>query len=98
MNHQQFGCAASTYRRLVALEANSAQDQYLLGFSLYADGKAAEALAPLERSTTLDPEPPQTGVILALALDATKDRQGAELQWQLVSSKGPQLVSGVGEP
>jgi len=88
-SHQQFGCAAGAYKKLAALEPDSAQNQYLLGFSLYADGKAIDALAPLKRSLTLDPGTTQTRVLLASALDASGDRRGAELQWRLALAKDP---------
>ncbi len=88
-DHQQFGCAVETFRKVAALEPGSARYQYLLGLSLYADGQPAAAVAPLRSSLQLEPAEVQTHLLLAKALDAGKDRTAAELEWRLALARDP---------
>jgi Flp pilus assembly protein TadD len=88
-DHQQLGCAIETFRRVAALQPNSARYQYLLGLSLYADRQFADAVGPLRRSLELDPDSTQTHLLLGTVLDASNRRPSAELEWRLALARDP---------
>jgi Flp pilus assembly protein TadD len=88
-DHQQFGCAIETFRRVAALEPNSARYQYLLGLSLYADRQFTNAIGPLRRSLELDPDSIQTHLLLGTVLDTSNLRPSAELEWRLALALDP---------
>ncbi|HEX4066897.1 MAG TPA: tetratricopeptide repeat protein [Acidobacteriaceae bacterium] len=88
-DRKQFSCAADAFRRASALQPASARDLYLLGLSLYSEGKSAEAVAPLEDSLRREPHAPQSHATLAAALEGTGDRRDAALQWRLVLADDP---------
>ena len=79
-DHQQFGCAIKTFRKVTSLEPNSARYQYLLGLSLYSDGQVTNAVVPLRRSLQLDPDLTQTHLLLGKVLDSSNLRSSAELE------------------
>ena len=88
-DRQQFGCAADVFRTAAALQPESARYNYLLGLSLYSDGRAKDSLDPLRQSLLLDPKSVETHVAMAAALDQTGSRRAAETQWRLVLAANP---------
>ncbi|RRA49135.1 tetratricopeptide repeat protein [Acidipila sp. EB88] len=88
-DHQQFGCAVDSFRKVTTLEPNSAHYEYLLGLSLSADGQFAAAVEPLRLSLRLDPDATQTHLLLGTALDHGNDRNAAELEWRLALAREP---------
>ena len=88
-DRQQFGCAVDAFRRAAALQPGSARYNYLLGLSLYSDGRAKESLNALQQSLQLDPKSADAHAAMAAALDQTGSRTAAETQWRLALAIDP---------
>jgi len=88
-DRKQFSCAADAFRRASVLQPASARDLYLLGLSLYSEGKFSEAVEPLEDSLRLEPHASQSHATLAAAMEGSGNPRGAELQWRLALADDP---------
>lgn len=79
---KQFDCAAESFERASQLQPTSVSFAYLWGLSLSSAGRNAEALAPLQHASTLDPGDIRPHLSLAAALDHMKRTVDAEAEWR----------------
>ncbi len=89
-DHKQFGCASEAYREALKLEPNSARLPYLLGLSLYSEGRLDEAVAALQQSIEIAPAKLKPHLILAAALERLERKTEAKEQWQAALKIDPQ--------
>jgi Flp pilus assembly protein TadD len=81
-NHQE-RCAAETSRAGLKIAPDSQELHFLLGSSLFAAGRAQEAITPLEQAIRIDPQIVQPHLLLGAALAQLGRNQEAIRQWQL---------------
>ena len=80
--HQQFACAAETFRAGLRQDAGSAQLHYLYALALTAEKHIAEAVPELQESIRLDPGAIKPHLVLAsLYAGAGKQLEAAQ-EWQ----------------
>jgi tetratricopeptide (TPR) repeat protein len=91
-NHQQFACAAETFRAALKTDPKSAQLNYLAGLSLVADGKPEEALPVVRQAVQLDPSVIKPHLVLGSLLDQEGKRDEAETQWRLALKIDPKSI------
>lgn len=91
-DHRQFACAAEAFRNAFDLQPESARTAYLLGASLYSDGKAKEAIGPLQQSMRLDPTALQTHLLLGAVLDQVGNTADAEIEWRAALAIDPKSL------
>jgi tetratricopeptide (TPR) repeat protein len=85
-NHQQ---AIVRFRQAIALQADYGPTRLLLGSSLLALGKNADAMRELKRAVTLMPDQPQPRLQLAKAYEASENWIGAVEQLQKLVALAP---------
>jgi len=81
-NHNQYGCAAESFRAAVRLAPRSAELSYSLGLNLCSSGHEEDAIEPLQHSIEIDPKALKSHLILAAALDHLQRRSEAKVQWE----------------
>jgi tetratricopeptide (TPR) repeat protein len=81
-SHNQYACAAESFRGAVRAAPQSAELNYLLGFNLCSSGNEKDAIEPLQHSIEIDPAALKTRLILATALDHLQRRSEARVQWE----------------
>lgn len=94
-SHDQFGCAANTFRAALKSDPKSAQLYYLEGLALFAWKHVDEAIAPLKESVRLDPQVVKPHLILASALDQLGQSAEAESQWKQALAIDPRNVAAL---
>lgn len=85
-NHQ---LAIQRFRETLALQPNSGPSRLLLGSSLLAIKKNAEAVRELKRATSLMPREPAARLELAKAFEASDNWLDAVEQWQKLVQLSP---------
>ena len=87
--HQQFPCAAETFRAALQKDANSAQLHYLYALTLAAEKQVPDAIPELKEAVRLQPEIPAPHLLLAsLYAHANQHTEAAE-EWQKVLAIDP---------
>jgi tetratricopeptide (TPR) repeat protein len=79
---RQFDCAALSFALASRLEPSSVSFAYLWGLSLVSAGHYTDALAPLRRASSLDPDNIRPHLSLATALRQLKRTADAEEEWR----------------
>jgi tetratricopeptide (TPR) repeat protein len=85
-NRNQPACAADAFGKAVAMQPDSANYAYLLGFSLYSAGAPRYAIAPLEQSLRIDSTSVDAHVVLGSALSRVGRKADADAQWRIALS------------
>jgi tetratricopeptide (TPR) repeat protein len=80
--HSQIDCAQKAFRSGLRLAPDSAQLNYLLGFSLYESHDFAPAIPPLQRSIKADPSVLKPHLLLASIYTHLERPADAEPEWQ----------------
>jgi tetratricopeptide (TPR) repeat protein len=80
--HSQIACAQQAFRSGLRLAPDSAQLNYLLGFSLYESHDFEPAIPPLRRSIKADPSVLKPRLLLASVYARLQRSADAEGQWQ----------------
>lgn len=80
-NHKM-ECAVEAFRAGIKLEPDSPRLTYLLGLSLYTDGRMQEAVAPLQKSIQLRPEEDKTHLLLGTTFASLGRNKEAFLEWE----------------
>lgn len=93
LNGSQTNAAIEHFTRAAQLAPDNARAQYLLGHALLGAGRAADAVAPLQRAIAQNVDVPLAGYDLAVALQQTGDLTGAARA--LRSVKPPRNSSAV---
>jgi tetratricopeptide (TPR) repeat protein len=88
-DHQEFGCAAESFRHARALEPASARYAWLEGVSLMAAARLQDALVPLQQAVQLDPRFPDAHLALASALERLNQHPEADSQWRAALDLDP---------
>jgi tetratricopeptide (TPR) repeat protein len=91
-DRHEYACAAEALKRAVAINPASAHFNYLLGLSLYSQGRAAEAIEPLRQSIQIDPGAADAYLTLGAVFDRMGNRADAEAQWRQAITIDPQSV------
>jgi Flp pilus assembly protein TadD len=81
-SHNQYACAAESFRAAVRIAPHSAELSYFLGLNLCSSGHEEEAIEPLQHSIEIDPKALKPHLILAAALDRLQRRSEAKVQWE----------------
>lgn len=89
-DRHQYACAAEAFRNAVAIDPASARFNYLLGLSLYSQGRAEEAVQPLRQSIQSNPQSVDAYLTLGAAFDKMGNRADAEAQWRQAIAIDPQ--------
>jgi tetratricopeptide (TPR) repeat protein len=87
--HDQFACAAETFRAALKADPTSAQLYYLEGLALAGSGDAASAFEDIQRASVLDPQQIKPHLVLATILDKDGKHAQAEDQWRLALQIDP---------
>ena len=80
-DRQQFSCASEAYRKALDLNPSSARLSYLLGLSLYSEGKLPDSVASLQQSIEIAPNAIKPHLLLATALDRLQRKNEAKAEW-----------------
>jgi tetratricopeptide (TPR) repeat protein len=80
--HQQFACAAETFRAGLKQDAGSAQLHFLYALALTAEKRIAEAVPELQESIRLDPGAIKPHLVLASLYAAAGKQLEAAQEWQ----------------
>lgn len=80
-SHQQFECAADTFREALKKDPKSAQLHYLNGLALLALRRTDQAQTEVEESARLDPGVIKPHLLLASIYEEQGEKQSAEDQW-----------------
>jgi tetratricopeptide (TPR) repeat protein len=86
-NHEQ---AIIRFRQAIQLKPDYGPSHLLLGSSLLAVHRQAEALRELKRAANLMPDEPQAHLLLAKACEASNNWIGAVQEYQRLASMAPQ--------
>ena len=81
--------AAEQFRAATRLDPGYVAPRILLGASLMAQGRAAEATIPLQQAVKLAPKDPLARQQLALACERTSDHKGAVEQYRVLRELVP---------
>ena len=90
--HQQFGCAADTFRAALKGDPDSAQLHYLTGLALVGAGHVPEAVPEIKESIRLEPQVIKPHLMLASLYDEAGKHADAEEQWKLAMGIDPQSL------
>lgn len=82
-SHQQFECAAGTFRDALKKDPESAQLHYLNGLALLALRRTDQAQSEVEESARLEPGVIKPHLLLASIYEERGKQQAAEDQWHL---------------
>lgn len=91
-DHQQFACAAESFRHARTLEPDSARYAWLEGVSLMAAGRVQAALAPLQQAVQLDPQLTDAHLALGTGLERLNRHAEADAQWRAALQLDPNSV------
>ena len=89
-DRHQYACAAEAFGKAAAIDPASARFNYLLGLSLYSQGRTEEAIQPLRQSIQIDPRSVDAYLTLGAAFDKIGNRADAETQWRQAIAVDPQ--------
>jgi Flp pilus assembly protein TadD len=97
-DHEQYACAANAFGS--SLETDAAQPDlahivFEFGVSLYLSGDTTEAVPSLEEAERLGYRDSKLHVILATALDSTRNAAGAEPEWLKALAFDPENTSAL---
>ena len=81
-DRHQYACAVEAFRHAVAIDPASAHFNYLLGLSLYSQGRTKEAVQPLRQSIQSNPQSIDAFLTLGAVFDTMGNRADAEAQWR----------------
>jgi tetratricopeptide (TPR) repeat protein len=81
-SHNQYACAADTFRAGLKDDPKNAQLHYLTGLALVFQKRTAEAIPELKKSTDLAPAELKPRLMLATAYDDTNQPAEAEAEWR----------------
>ena len=87
--HQQFGCAADTFRAALKGDPNSAQLHYLTGLALLGARNVPDAVPEIKESIRLEPQVIKPHLMLASLYDEAGKHADAEEQWKLALGIDP---------
>jgi len=94
-NRRQYHCAVDAYRSALGLSPGSAKLSYLLGLSLYSEGKLEEAVPALQESIAIAPDRLKPRLLLGSALVQLQRKTEAKEQWQAALKIDPRSTEAI---
>jgi tetratricopeptide (TPR) repeat protein len=88
-SHNQYACAADTFRSGVKADPKNAQLHYLTGLALVFQKRTADAIPELKKSSDLAPSELKPRLMLATAYLDTNQPAEAEAEWRKVLEIDP---------
>jgi Flp pilus assembly protein TadD len=88
-DQNQHACAVQAWASAFKLDPTSARFAYMLGLNLFFSGQSEPALSALQESARLNPNEPQTHLLLATALEQLHRGPEAAAQWQAALDLDP---------
>lgn len=88
-SHQQFDCAAETFRTALKADPQSAQLHYLEGLALANNQHQDEAIEAVRQSALLDPKVIKPHLLLASLYEQAGRHDNADEQWKLALAIDP---------
>jgi tetratricopeptide (TPR) repeat protein len=95
-DHHQYACAIEDFQAALKFEPASPRLYYLIGLSLYASGKAEEAISPLQKSVQLNSENLDAHLILGTALTQLQRYAEAAAEWEAALKIDPTSKDALG--
>jgi tetratricopeptide (TPR) repeat protein len=97
-DRKQYPCALEAFQSALKLEPGNAKIYYLVGLTLYASGRAEDAIQPLSQSIHLQPEVLKPHLLLASALEQLHRPQEALAEWEAalhIDRSSPEALDGM---
>ena len=79
---RKFDCAVNAFNSALKLQPDSPRLSYMLGLSLYSEGRVSDAAARLEQAIKLAPDLLKAHLLLAAAYEQTQRREEARKEWE----------------
>jgi Flp pilus assembly protein TadD len=92
---KQYECAAKAFSAALEIQPESGHVAFMLGLSLYSEGKGQEAIAPLQQAERLGFSDINLHLVLGAAFDQLQQIANAETEWRAALAIDPESTESL---